>query len=165
MEIVKVDRWSVREMELTPEKAEAIWSMLQRYRTLFSDLTRGDVANFVQVLTAPHTMWFEVVDHNVIIGIIWFGDLWKVTDCSAHMVFFDRRPAEKAELCRELVKWMFKKFPLRRITVMPPAIYHATLRLLQKIGFKQEGCIRSAILLGGKWNDQMIFGILRDEVK
>ena len=165
MEIVRVDRWSVREVELTPEKVKALWEMLQRYKTLFSDLTRNDIDNFVRVITAQNSMWFEVVDYDVIVGIIWFGDMWQVTDCNAHMVFFDRRPAEKVDLCRAVVRWMFDNFPLRRITVSPPAIYHATLRLLEKIGFKQEGRKRDAVLLGGKWNDQIIFGILRQEVE
>lgn len=165
MEILKVDRWSVREVELTVEKTKALWEMLQRYKTLFSDLTRSDQENFVRVITAPHTMWFEIIDYDVIVGIIWFGDLWQVTDCTAHMVFFDRRPAEKIDLCKAVVRWMFDNFPLRRMSVTPPKIYHATVRLLEKIGFRQEGCKRDAVLLGGKWNDQLMFGILRHEVE
>ena len=97
------------------------------------------------------------------VGIVWFGDMDQVVDCTAHMVFFDRQPAEKLELCRTLMQWMFDQFPLHRITVTPPAIYHATIRLLEKLGFTKEGCKREAVLLGGKWNDQLIFGITRKE--
>lgn len=164
-EILKVDRWTVRECELTPHKVDALWDQLQKYSTLFSDITKGDKSNFIRAITAPHTMWFEVVEYDVIIGIIWFGDLHQVTDCVAHMVFFDRQPAEKLEVCRAVVRWMFDNFPLRRMSVTPPAIYHATVRLLEKIGFKREGCKRDAVLLGGKWNRQLLYGILRHEVQ
>lgn len=158
-----VDKWAVREMELTPEKVKALWNMLQKYKTLFSDLTRQDLNNFVQVISAPHTMWFEIVEYDAVVGIVWFGDLYQVVDCAAHMVFFDRQPAEKLEVCKTLMKWMFDNFPLHRMTVTPPVIYHATIRLLERLGFKEEGCKREAVLIGGKWNDQMIFGITRNE--
>lgn len=158
-----VDKWAVREMQLSPKKIEALWEILQKYKTLFSDLTRADSSNFVQVLATPHTMWFEVIEYDAIVGIIWFGDLYQVVDCTAHVVFLDRQPSEKVEVCRVLMKWMFDNFPLHRITVTPPAIYHATIRLLEKLGFEKEGCKREAILLGGKWNDQMIYGITRNE--
>lgn len=163
-ELFTVDRWTVRELELTPEKMDAIWQMLQRYKTLFSDLTRSNPENFVKIVMDKDTMWFEVVEYDVIVGIIWFGEMWKVTDCTAHMVFFDRRPAEKVDVCKAMVKWMFDNFPIHRITVTPPAIYHATIRLLEKIGLKREGCLRESALIGGKWNDQVIYGILRSEV-
>jgi len=163
-ELFTVDRWTVREVELTPEKTDAIWQMLKKYKTLFSDLTRDDPQNFVKIITDKDTMWFEVIEYDVIVGIIWFGEMWKITDCEAHMVFFDRQPSEKVGVCKEMVKWMFANFPLHRITVAPPAIYHATIRLLEKIGLKREGCKRQSVLIGGKWNDQLIYGILRNEI-
>ncbi len=165
LEVFAVDRWSVREMQLNPDKVKGLWEMLQRYPTLFSDLTRNDQANFVQALTAPHTMWFEVWEYDVIVGVIWFEELWQVTDCLAHLVFFDRQPFEKTAVCKEMIKWMFKNFPLRRISVTPPAIYHGTIRLLKRLGFQKEGVKREAVLIGGKWNDSVLFGITRSEVE
>lgn len=163
-ELFTVDRWTVRELELTQEKTLAVWQMLQRYKTLFSDLTRGKPSEFVQALTNPNNLWFEVIEYDVIIGIIWFSDLSQITDCTAHMVFFDRKPTEKAEVCREMIRWMFNNFPLNRITVTPPAMYHATIRLLKRLGMKYEGCKRQSVLIGGKWNDQHFYGILRSEI-
>lgn len=157
------DKWAVREMELTPYKLDALWNMLQRYKTLFSDFTRADPANFINVISAPHTMWFEIVEYDAVVGIVWFGELHQMVDCTAHMVFFDRAPAEKINVCRTLMQWMFDNFPLRRMTVTPPEIYHATSRLLLKLGFTLEGRKREAFLIGGKWNDQLIYGITRQE--
>lgn len=163
--IVTVGDWTVCPLTLTQEKINGLWVMLQRYKTLFSDLTRGDTDNFVRTLGARSTMWFEVRKHGVIVGIIWFGDMWQVTDCTGHMVFFDRAPAEKLELCKAVVRWMFDNFPLQRMTVMPPEIYWAIGRLLPRLGFRREGCKREAILIGGKWVNQLIFGITRSEAE
>jgi hypothetical protein len=162
--VMSVDKWQIRDMELSPGKIDALWSMLQRYKTLFSDLTKDDANNFLNVLAAPHSLWFEVWEYDAIVGIIWFADMWQVTDCCGHMVFFDRAPAEKANLCREMVKWMFENFPIHRITVTPPVIYRATVRLLEKIGFSLEGSKYQSVLLGGRWVDQSIYGITRSEV-
>ena len=163
-ELFTVDRWTVREVELTPEKIQALWEQLKKYKTLFSDLTRNNPENFVKIITDKDTMWFEVIEYDVIVGIIWFGEMWRGVDCVGHMVFFDRSPSEKVDVCKEMVRWMFANFPINRITVMPPIIYHATIRLLEKIGLKREGCLRESVLIGGKWNDQVIYGILRSEV-
>lgn len=164
-ELFTVDKWTVREMELTPEKLATLWQMLQRYKTLFSDMTRDDPELFYHTVVAKDTMWFEVVEYDVIVGIIWFGEMWQVTDCTAHMVFFDRKPSEKVDVCREMIRWMFNSFPLQRITVEPPLIYHATIRLLERLGMTREGIKRQSVLLGGKWNDQVIYSILRSEAQ
>jgi hypothetical protein len=152
-------------MQLSAEKLGLLWKMIQRHKTLFSDLTRGDALNFINTITAPDTLWFEVREHGVLVGIIWFGDLAQVVDYSAHMMFFDKRPSEKADVCKALIKWMFKTFPIHRITVNVPALYHGVIRLMKKIGLRQEGCKRGAVLLYGKWNDMSIFGITRSEAE
>ncbi len=162
--ILSVEKWQVREMELTQEKVKALWELLQRYPSLFSDLTKGDQKSFVSTLLVPDSVWLEIVDYDVPVGIVWFGELNQVIDTNAHLVFFDRRPAEKLELCKEIVRWMFLNFPLQRITASPPVIYMATTRLLNKMGFTREGTKRKAALIGGKWVDMAIYGITREEV-
>lgn len=155
---------SVEPMVLTPDKIKLIWQRLQRHKTLFSDLTRGDVGVFVRSLTDQGSLWFEVREHGVIVGLVWFENMSQVTECTAHLVFLDRKPASKIGVCKQIIKWMFDNYPLQRITVTPPVIYHGTVRLLKTLGFTREGCKRRAVLLGGKWNDVLIYGITREEV-
>jgi len=163
--IVQADKWTVRNMVLTLDKIRQLWFIVQRHRTLFSDLTRGDFENFVRALLARNTMWFEVWEYDVIIGIIWLTDLELVTDATIHMAFFDRRPLEKVGVCRALLKWAFTEMPLQRLSVTPPRIYKHTIRLCERMGFKLEGCKRSALLMGGQWQDQFFYGITRKEVE
>jgi RimJ/RimL family protein N-acetyltransferase len=165
MSLIQLDRWEVDHLRLSWEKVDQLWQMLRKRKTLFSDLTRDDFLNFVQAISSPNSVWLEVREQGVVVGLIYFSEMHKVVDCTGHMVFFDRRPAEKLDLCRAVVKWMFDSFPLHRMTVTPPVVYHATSRLLGRLGFTREGSMRQAVLLGGKWIDQLIFGITREEVE
>jgi RimJ/RimL family protein N-acetyltransferase len=165
MSLITVNRWEVDHMKLSLEKLNLLWQMLHKRKTLFSDLTRDDFTNFVQTVSDKNSVWLEVREAGVVIGLFYFGEMYQVIDTNAHMVFFDRRPAEKLELCRAVVKWMFTTFPIHRMTVTPPVIYYATIKLMERIGFKKEGMKRQAVLLGGKWVDQYIYGITREEVE
>lgn len=166
--ILTSGQWEVRELTLTVEKVQTLWGLLQQYKTLFSDLTRGDFRNYFAMITQKHTLWFEVAAQSApsdIIGLIWLTDLDSVIDGTAHMVFFDRQPSEKVDVCRALIKWVFERWPLQRVTVMPPEMYYVTHRLLEKIGFKREGLKREAVLINGKWNGVRIYGMVRSEVE
>lgn len=163
--ILTVDEWVVQDLTLSPEKLKQVWKMLKRQRTLFSDLTTNDVSNFVAAVTSPNAIWFEVREEGTMVGIIWFGDLHLITDCEAHMVFFDRNILEKKDLCIEVMRWMFHNFPLERISVNPPMMYKKTIYFLKVVGFKQEGLKRRSTLIGGRWWDQAMFGITRTEAE
>lgn len=151
-------------MIMTPQKVEWLWREMQKYRTLFSDLTRGDVSNFAALVIDANSLWFEVVHDNVIIGVVYFTELERVIDCETHCIFFDRRTMDKIELCRKIIKFMFRRFPLNRITATIPSPYYLTLRLAKKLGFQQEGIKRQSQLMGNNWVDEVIFGLLRSEV-
>jgi hypothetical protein len=98
------------------------------------------------------------------VGLITLEGMQQVVDAEAHLVFFDRDLASKVELCRDTMRWLFETFPLKRISVSIPAIYYATIRLVSQLGFTMEGRKRQAVLIGGKWIDVKMFGILREEI-
>lgn len=162
--IIETDRWSVKPMQLSIEKLERLWEILQRHKTLFSDFTRGDKNVWIGLVTRTDTYWLEVYDIKTddLVGIIYFENIMSV-DIEAHMVYFDRKPAEKIEVGKAIIRHMFANFPIQRITVVIPVIYNATGRMLDKLGFKREGKKRASVLLGGHWVDQYMYGILRGE--
>lgn len=155
--------FTVREMTLTWPKALMLWNIISKYRTLFSDLTRGDFDNFFRFITAKRSIWLEIVRNRVVIGIICLVNLDKVVDIDAHVIFFDRDLSEKIPVSKAVVYWAFMNLPIQRITVDVPTIYYATIRLVKKIGFQEEGCKRNAVLIGGNWVDSYVFGITRRE--
>lgn len=161
--VVEVGRWKVRELTLNWPKLHLLWHTLTKFRTLFSDLTRGDFDNFVRYVTAEDTFWLEIVNEREIIGIVTLEGMHRVVDLEAHMIFFDRELAEKVPLCRAIVKWVFATFPIQRITVQIPTMYYATVRMVKTIGFVKEGEKRQAVLIGGRWVNVYLMGMTRQE--
>lgn len=160
--IVTVADWTVLEMVLDQAKVMHLWKLVQMHRTLFSDLTKGDYNNFVNALTTSATQWWEVWTADELVGIAWMTDMSQIVDATVHLAFFDRQPTEKAEVIKALISWVFSEYPmLHRLTATPPDMYHATKRLLERIGFKWEGRKRQCVLMGGKWHDQQWYGYLR----
>jgi hypothetical protein len=156
-------RFTVRELVLTPEKAMYIWTQVNKYRTLFSDLTRGDIKNFMRFITDVDSLWLEIDDSEKMIGVLCLTNLHKIVDTDAHILFFDVMVSDKIELGKELIKWTFSKLPLERVSVDVPAFYHRTRRMVQNMGFKLEGERRRAVLIGGNWVNVLLFGITRGE--
>lgn len=183
--ILQVDRWEVKEMVLTWEKTEALWHLLSQYKSLFSDLTRGDLGNFINVLTQKNTLFFEIwestylpggpssevnviaeaAEHDKLVGMIWLTGIESSVDAEVHMVFFDRKPREKKPVVIALMKWVFGHYPMHRVTASIPDIYNAQRRFVKDLGLVQEGVKRQAIMSDGKWHDVYVFGLLRQEAE
>lgn len=162
--IASKDRWEVREMELSPEKLMALWEMMQRFPTLFSDFTKDDIQNWVNYLTDSSTYWLELYENGQIVGLIYFDNIQLVIDAHAHIMIFDRQISSRTPGCKLALEWMFEKFPLNRLTVEVPSIYYATIRHALRLGFKIEGKRRMAVTLNGRYSDVILLGILRSEI-
>jgi hypothetical protein len=160
--VVEFGQWHAVEMLMTHEKIGWLWKEMQKYRTLFSDLTRGDIENFTNLILLPDSVWLEVMTpDNQLVGIIYWTGLWKVTNVDVHIMFFDRKPAEKVELCKEVARWFFAENPqCNEMTATLPIIYHATIRLAKKIGFVRKDYMYSSVQMGGKLVDEIVLGLL-----
>ena len=161
---IEIEKWTVHELELTPEKLNSMWEMLQRYKSLFSDHNRGDKEGWVNYITSPDTYWLEVCEDGIPVGMIYFEGFDKGTELLGHMVYYDRKPAEKLEVTRAILQFMFENFPIQRVSVEIPHMYYATDRLLGRLGFRKEGRKRQAVLLGGSWKDTILYGLLRSDI-
>jgi aminoglycoside 6'-N-acetyltransferase len=64
---------------------------------------------------------------------------------------------------RELVSYLFTHTRVERIQATTDPENMAELTCLKKIGFVQEGVVRRAQWRGGRWHDQVLFSVLRDE--
>lgn len=164
--VVVVDNWAVEEMVFTQEKVQWLWQEMSKYRTLFNDYTRGDVENFGRLLLTPDSYWLEVVDiqNCISVGVIYLMHIARIIDPEVHIIFFDRKLADKVDLCKEVARFLFNKFPMHRMTAITPKIYHSTIRLAEKVGFKREGVMRESQYMGGKYVDEIVLGLLSSEV-
>lgn len=163
--VLTVGKYSVREMVLSWQKFHNLWQTLSQFRTLFSDLTRGDEANFMRFITEPNSIWLEICEEETLAGIVCFTRLERIVDADAHILFVDRDLADKVPVCKAIVSWAFDNLPLQRISVQTPFYYYATIRMVKEVGFKIEGEKRKAVLIKGRWANVCQLGILRSEAK
>lgn len=147
------------------EKLSWLWEQSSRYSTLFTDLTRGNEENFVNLVTAPNTYWMEIWEGDEVIGLFYLTDIQPAVDCTMHILFFDRKPAEKFDLCQAAMAYVARKFYFHRMSAQVPAIYHATIRLVERLGLTLEGRRTEVYLMGGNWIDELMYGILASEIK
>jgi RimJ/RimL family protein N-acetyltransferase len=69
------------------------------------------------------------------------------------------------EVGRALVEVAFKKLNCHRLFVRMDPANRGFRRVLKKIGFKYEGCLRDDKRLNGRWVDQECWGLLKAEWK
>lgn len=149
------------------ESTQRLWERMQRYSTLFNDLTRGDPENFARAVTQVDSLWVEVTDaYDVPCGMFYWTGMDQVVDCDVHVMFYDRRLFNKVPLSKHMMAWFFVEYPeIRRMTARFPSIFHATERLVKRVGFVYEGKKRSAQIIKGRVVDELMFGLLANEVK
>jgi hypothetical protein len=162
--LLKADEWEVKMLELNPEVVGSTWAKLQEYKTLFSDLTRYDLDNFINSVTSDYIHWYGIYKDGEMLGLMWLEGIEQIIDCNIHLVFFDRSTSDKVSIARRAMVAIFDQYPLYRITAVLPDMYYATIRLVEKIGFTKEGKKRKAVLIRNQWRDLAIYGLLRKEV-
>jgi ribosomal-protein-alanine N-acetyltransferase len=63
-----------------------------------------------------------------------------------------------------LTRYAFEQHDLRRIYAVPFAWSSASIRVLEKAGYRLEGRMRQSAIKDGKVTDQLLYAILRDEL-
>lgn len=161
--VARTGKYVVQEMVLSWEKVNSLWKMIEQFRALFSDLTRGDAGNFMRFITEPNSIWLEICSGEQISGIVCFTNLHKKIDTDLHILFLDRVLTDKKDVCKAVIRWGFDNLPLQRMTIETPFYYYSTIRLAKEVGFKIEGEKRKAVLIGGRWANICQLGITRAE--
>jgi len=62
-----------------------------------------------------------------------------------------------------LLRYGFNYLNLHRVSARTAAFNVSAQRVLEKCGFRQEGCEREAAYLNGSYHDMLIYGLLRPE--
>ncbi len=73
------------------------------------------------------------------------------------------RPPRQGLCDRGLVDWAFQEAGLHRIHARCTAANEASVRVLAKLGFRQEGRLVEAVQTDGAWGDTLLFGLLAKE--
>lgn len=68
-----------------------------------------------------------------------------------------------AEAAAAVVRFAFGQYPVERIQARVIAGNNASARVLEKLGFRREGTLRSALFRRGKFEDVTMFALLRGD--
>lgn len=162
--LIAVLPWGARPMVMTQEKVRWLWAEMNKFRALFSDLTIGSIDNFTNLITLPDSYWLDVINIETkkSVGVVYLLNV--TSNPEVHIMFFDRVFKDKLELSKTLMRFLFATFMFHRITAVTPVIYRNTILFAKKLGFREEGIRRESILVGGRWLDEVMLGILDSEV-
>src|SRR5690606_26866218 len=64
---------------------------------------------------------------------------------------------------RAMLAHAFGSLGLHRVEAACVPTNHASHRVLEKAGFRQEGVARAYLKINGRWADHLLFGVLQDE--
>jgi aminoglycoside 6'-N-acetyltransferase len=123
------------------------------------------------LLAGPDNMLSVLADGELVGRVEWLERRWGRRDTSlcweiAAGIFPERRGQGigwRAQ--RDLVSYLFTHTRVERIQATTDPANLPELGCLKKIGFTQEGVVRRAQWRGGAWHDQLLFSILREELR
>ncbi|HAD83770.1 MAG TPA: 30S ribosomal protein S5 alanine N-acetyltransferase, partial [Brevundimonas sp.] len=64
---------------------------------------------------------------------------------------------------RAMLAHAFGSLGLHRVEAACVPTNHASHRVLEKAGFRQEGVARAYLKINGRWADHLLFGVLQEE--
>lgn len=67
------------------------------------------------------------------------------------------------EATRRLFNFLFDDFRARKLTALCTAENEPSYRLMEKLGMRREGRLREHSTLGGRWHDELVYGLLSTE--
>lgn len=101
-----------------------------------------------------------------LVGAISFNSL-EPRFMRAELGYWIGRPYWGRGYCSEagmaLLAYGFEQLGLRRVYASHFRENPASGRVMRKLGMRYEGCLRQHVRRMGKWHDQVIYGILKDE--
>jgi ribosomal-protein-alanine N-acetyltransferase len=66
---------------------------------------------------------------------------------------------------RSVLKWLFSEQNVHRVTLETYETNKRAISFFEKMGFKQEGILREAVYVGGKYYDMIALGLLSRDFK
>jgi hypothetical protein len=134
---------------------------MKKFPQVFDDFSKGDYDNFISQFFVPNNVFIDIGPG---LGLAAGFAVKPGLDAVLHLVMFDRRLRGREGIFREIMEYFFKHLQLKRMTAMIADDCLTARKLVQRLGFKEEGCMKKSILREGLLHDTYIYGILREEM-
>lgn len=176
---IKVDE----ELELrtvTPSAAQTIFNSIKRSKghlgrwLPFVDLTKSvaDTRRFIKNTAnsrcTKKDMLFQITVRNDFAGLISLKEIDKLNSKAEIGYWLDAAMVGKGIMsrsCKALVDYAFEELALNRIFIKTAVKNKKSAAIPINLGFSKEGIERDGELLNGKFQDLIVFSILKDEWK
>lgn len=91
------------------------------------------------------------------------GGPYNFLEIGYYMILSERKKGYCTEAVKLFIDYLFLSQALERIQATTDSRNIASRRVLEKVGFREEGIIRKALFMRGSYVDISLFSILRDE--
>jgi len=112
---------------------------------------------------------FKKTDLKRIVGDFGFFDIIKGPFLGCCLGYkMDRGESNKgymAEALKAGIEYVFKKTKLHRIEANVMPRNEPSIRLMEKLGFENEGLSKKFLKINGKWKDHVHFVILNEKIE
>jgi RimJ/RimL family protein N-acetyltransferase len=144
--------WLQLGIELPPVSLE---KYLEQIKPLCNFKDTAQITSFsIEKLEGEYVGWINLHSQNFRRGTFGFGI----------SIFREyRKNGYAEEAVRILLRYGFYELRMQKCNSACIAINEGSIRLHQKLGFKQEGRVRRNIYLNGEVHDDLLWGLLREE--
>jgi len=128
-------------------------------------LSKGELEKWY-ANSGPEEKWFLIEKKDgTRIGLVRHDShAWGVTLGSV-LIPSERRKGYSTEAISMLVDYLFLSKDIVRIQARANKLNSASKRVLEKVGFSEEGTMRKSSFSRGKWVGMIVYSILREEWK
>ncbi len=67
------------------------------------------------------------------------------------------------EALRSMINYLFNDLNKQRITCSIDPLNQASIKMVERLGFRKEAHFKQSILIDGEWYDDMVYAILKEE--
>ncbi len=154
------------------KRREALWGAYQRFQLDHVPLLREAYERTGLLGRESGMLLVETLDDQEVVGYVRYT-LLRLPDADVPYpeIGYGIPEAQAqgkgyaTEGVRLLVQYLFMGYPVERIVAFTEEGNRASQRVLEKVGFQQEGLLRRATFRDGQWRNMAIYGILRDEFR
>jgi L-amino acid N-acyltransferase YncA len=163
--------YAVRPYEWSLARAEEYFPQFVRIG-IFSDDVPKTIDGFLRYVVAAGTVWFETVEvaTGKHVGFLYISDLlpsWtepRYISATWHAVVWDSKAAPRREVARAFIEQIFRLLKLHRLCVSIPLKFGGAIRNAKRLGFKEDGTVRSVRRYNNEWFGVLLMSILESEV-
>lgn len=147
-------------------KIGELYTTFSQFDVLFSDYSANDVVLFTNMFMDPRSVWVEVYEDDVAVGVMYLTEVNPYWDAFAHLSFWDKVFVGREPVIFDTVEWAMDRYKLHRMSAEIPVTLSKYIHYVEKrLGFKKEGIKREGTIKEGERIDLQEMGLLRQDLK